>query len=349
MAQKRLFPSLNALRGIAALAVVVGHSWPFFGQQLAPGFYLAVDLFFALSGFVVSHAYGDMLAQGRVREFALTRLIRFYPLYLVGLAVGLILAVTLAAVESPSSLSPIVILVVLILALSFVPSPLGGDIFPLNVPSWSLFYELVVNIAYAVAFPFLSVRAVVGVAGASGLGLALMLLATGDAAQGATLGTAPMGLFRAIFSFSVGVLIYRWRAIGIALSPLSLAGIVAITFLAPVPISLRMWFDLACIFVVFPAVLLSAVASDGGRKYRAFEFLGDASYALYAIHYPVIWLVRGVAEKLQVPMAPTGVSLVILLIVGSYALDRRYDRPARRALQSYFSGGRNTLAIKRAA
>lgn len=90
---KRVYHSLDALRGVAAIFVVFWH----FGSFLAPlavgSAYLAVDLFFLMSGFVIANAYQDRLSLslGPVR-FALLRLIRLYPLYLAGTLVGLMVA-----------------------------------------------------------------------------------------------------------------------------------------------------------------------------------------------------------------------------------------------------------------
>src|SRR5215210_2241655 len=84
-----VYHSLNGLRGLAALIVVLFHAAALIGTQLAPGGYLAVDLFFILSGFVIAHAYDHRFAEGLgPLAFIRYRIIRFYPLYLLGLAIG---------------------------------------------------------------------------------------------------------------------------------------------------------------------------------------------------------------------------------------------------------------------
>jgi len=76
------FEMLDLLRGIAALAVLIYHSAHFLGGQLLPGGYLAVDLFFMLSGFVIAHNYDSKIAAGMtLREFMLVRGIRLFPCY----------------------------------------------------------------------------------------------------------------------------------------------------------------------------------------------------------------------------------------------------------------------------
>lgn len=71
------------MRGVAALFVLVGHSPEFFGLGHVPRFWLAVDLFFLLSGSVLSRTYEPRFAKGMgIRKFATARIIRLYPLYL---------------------------------------------------------------------------------------------------------------------------------------------------------------------------------------------------------------------------------------------------------------------------
>ena len=80
---------LDGMRGVAALAVVALHLKDSLGISAPPASYLAVDLFFMLSGFVLAQAYGARLA-GPLSPwgFIRLRLIRLYPLYLAGLVVG---------------------------------------------------------------------------------------------------------------------------------------------------------------------------------------------------------------------------------------------------------------------
>src|SRR5215467_2969310 len=75
--------SLEALRGLAALVVLGSHSLS--GNLRPQSGYLAVDLFFVLSGFVIAHAYRDRIERGlTIGAFIKLRLIRLYPLYLAG-------------------------------------------------------------------------------------------------------------------------------------------------------------------------------------------------------------------------------------------------------------------------
>src|ERR1700730_15446312 len=99
---RRAFNTLDGIRGVGAVLVMMRHVPYLFGPIRVPESFLAVDLFYLVSGFVVAHAYGARLkAGGFFKDFIKTRLIRLYPLYLLGLAVGVIPAVV-AVVTDPA-------------------------------------------------------------------------------------------------------------------------------------------------------------------------------------------------------------------------------------------------------
>ncbi len=208
-----MFHTLDALRGIAALGVVMYHIGAAFWPLAAPGGYLAVDLFFMMSGVVLSHAYEARFraGMGTVR-FMRARLIRLYPLYLLGTLFGI--AVTVASLFGRNSVGwdASSVLQAALLALLFLPNFTGGPVgqlFPLNIPCWSLFFELLVNLLFVLAWPLLTT-------------LSLILTIAGyrrSGRLGGTAGGSPghrvddadflVGLARTVFGFSVGVLIAR--------------------------------------------------------------------------------------------------------------------------------------------
>ncbi|WP_286772069.1 acyltransferase [Sphingomonas sp. 66-10] len=89
--RSRSYHVLDILRGIAAMSVVVLHFPHAFAPIAAPGAYLAVDLFFAMSGFVLANAYDARLAGGmKAGAFLRARLIRLFPFYLFALLLSTI-------------------------------------------------------------------------------------------------------------------------------------------------------------------------------------------------------------------------------------------------------------------
>lgn len=157
---KRVFHALDAGRGIAALVVVIFHlPASVRGSAFGSG-ELAVDFFFALSGFVLAHVYNDQLATGRinVRQFMVARLVRLYPLYLLSLLTLLIALVCLRVFSQPIPWSNTALLGKLPFALFMLPLPTldpDGYLYPFNVAAWSILLEIAVNLLFAIFWKLL--------------------------------------------------------------------------------------------------------------------------------------------------------------------------------------------------
>ncbi|MCF8483377.1 MAG: acyltransferase [Rhodospirillum sp.] len=134
---------LDGIRGVAALFVVMRHTIPLWDTQVFRT-YLAVDIFFILSGFVIANAYGRKMDAGTLSlgGFFLVRLVRLYPMYVISLCLA-IPAYLYGLTEPGAPLSGMEIPVMIGLSLLILPgiyNP-GGLLFPINGPYWSLFYE----------------------------------------------------------------------------------------------------------------------------------------------------------------------------------------------------------------
>jgi peptidoglycan/LPS O-acetylase OafA/YrhL len=167
--RQHAFVALDGLRGLAAVAVVSYHVNVTFGvARWLPSAYLAVDIFFVLSGFVLAHAYDNRLAKGMTAaQFMAARLLRLYPVFLLALALGLaaLLAAKILGHDTRASLHGFAH--ALPWNVAFLPSATawteGSDLFPTDPPAWSLFFELVVNFAFAVTWTRLNDRALLAV------------------------------------------------------------------------------------------------------------------------------------------------------------------------------------------
>ena len=278
--ERDTFSPLNGLRGVAAIVVVIYHSRAMTGRSLAPHGYLAVDLFFVLSGFVIAHAYDRRLAAGLgAFRFFWLRVKRFYPLYLVGLLLGAA-AVAMDMLRPPASITPTEFAGTLLAGLLFLPLP-WSPLYPFNVPAWSLLCELLINLAYGLLWKWPAALALL--AAASWLLLFLPSIQNADFVS---------GILRAGFSFPVGVFIYRYCPRSAKVPPgLVIAGLAAV-LLSPVP-------DKLATTLIFPlGIGLLAVRETS----PGFEQLGRLSFPLYAIHYPIIQL--GFAVSDRVPIDP---------------------------------------------
>lgn len=354
--------ALDMLRGIAALAIVLRHfAWRNDDVPILPSSYLAVDLFFMLSGFVLSYTYEDRLRAGMPpREFFVQRIFRLYPLYLVGLVLGSIGAVLLltlggVAYNGLDTLTKWAGSTVFGLVMLPTPGPFtdGVRLFPLNVPSWSLFSELVINLLFARFALRLDFRRLGWIIAASFAVMALLAFRGGSVDGGGTWADLGLGLVRCSFAFFAGVVLFRLsrRFRPPVVSPL----LPALLLLAPMalPAGIDPLWTLASVVVIFPAVIWLACAPRGRtRSDPLFKFLGDLSYPIYVMQAPVIllctltlWLAAGerfgdhLARDLPIYLGAT--------IATGYACGRWLDGPMRKWMRTLSARELPGLASRR--
>ena len=150
------FEILDGLRGVAALAVVVFHFIEMFvgmtDNLIAHG-YLAVDFFFCLSGFVVAYAYDDRLPKMGLKTFFKVRLIRLHPLVVLGAILGLLAFIFDPFGNDWQNYTSWSIVLLFLGSMFLIPYPIiterAFNLFGLNAPSWTLFWEYVANVVYA--------------------------------------------------------------------------------------------------------------------------------------------------------------------------------------------------------
>ena len=347
--EPRIFHSLDALRGIAAIGVVMFHIGAAFWPLAAPGGYLAVDLFFMMSGVVLSHAYEPRFRSGMsTYGFMRARLVRLYPLYLLGLLFGI--AVTLASLLGRNSVNwdAASLTQAALLALFFLPnfsSAPVNQLFPLNIPCWSLFFELVVNLLFVLTWPLLTTRRLILTLLVTAAVIVWAVLNIGHLDQGSTAATFVVGLARTIFGFSLGVLIARHlpqvKRTTSNLGVLALVAVFALVIFAAPHGHWRQLWDAACVLLVFPAMVYVATFVDPGpRAQRVATFLGLTSYAVYVLHSPLSSVMNSVSRHFagDGPDAAhfgapyVGFAVLFLLLIGCWVVDRFFDMPIRNWL-----------------
>jgi len=337
-AEKAKLYTLDGLRGVAAIAVVVFHA-PGPLQTLAPSAYLAVDLFFALSGYVIAKAYDARIASGLMDmgAFAKTRFIRLYPLLFLGAVLGVAMKVGGFALDvvdvDPDHFALQGLGMFLVLPLTW-----GGDefLFNLNAPVWSLFFEIVANLVFVAAFAFFAKHLTKFVAVAA-LVLIAAVISFGSAEIGAEWTSFGGGFARVAFSFFAGVLIYRKRdAISVPSLPAWAYPLVLMAALAAAPDGFKAAYDLFCILVLFPWIVASAARVEPSRALQpSYAFLGTVSYGVYVLHYPFCRAINNIDEfTYESPALMTGAGLALIagIVILAALLDRLYDRPVRRWL-----------------
>jgi peptidoglycan/LPS O-acetylase OafA/YrhL len=324
------YKTLDALRGIAAVSVVIGHYSYLFSPLNIFGLF-SVDLFFAMSGFVIAHAYERKLANGLTScSFFKLRAVRLYPLYFLGTVLGVGYAGADGLALLPASACAVIML----------PCPIKSDImFPLNPVSWSLFLEVVINMIFAVTWRQWTSRNLVAWLIPSSLFLIWTVYFYGSLDTGWGLTNLLGGVGRVCFSFPVGVLAYRIYMARPIHIPLGFW----IAILSAVLLSARVrWPAIAQAAVTIcaiPLLLFIAVNNEPPAFLdRLCKFLGQTSYAVYALHFPLILievaLLRYFGFDIATAAPWTGMFVLALLLPSCWMIDRVYDGPIRRQLSS---------------
>jgi peptidoglycan/LPS O-acetylase OafA/YrhL len=269
-------------------------------------------------------------------------LIRLYPFYLLGLVLGLFVPV-LAAIRGWDGASPLPeIAIVAAFGLLFLPAPTygwtGGQLYPFNGPSWSLFFELVANLIYGFIARYLTWLVL-------GVGLLVMaVLVAFTIFRHADLGPGWLwphfdaGLARVTYCFFAGIALYKLRDVVRLPALPAWAAVLALLaiFAVPAPGVLRQAFDVFSAVLLMPLLVgLASGAKVAGSAARVCGTLGLLSYGVYALHVPVMNLVAFVTERagISLPYGFMNVALVatVTAIIAAIAT-RFYDAPLRKRL-----------------
>ncbi len=355
---------LTPLRGIAALWVVVYHySYQYLpalqperaGQFVEKG-YLAVDLFFMLSGFVLTHVYHDELGRfdaGRYRDFLVARVARLYPLHLLVLLAfvttavgGRMLDFALTGHFETLPLEGAESVLAIFANLLMLQGLHAGEL-SWNYPAWSISVEFFAYLLFPLALgPIWRAGrmrgALIGLGLAGGI-VAFAWLARGDFNQW----DGPLAIARCLPEFLLGSLLYtglrrpavaRWLGSDRVAAGLLAAGVLLLHFGAPDLVNVALF-----------AVIVLSLAANSGRVQALLDQpllvrLGELSYALYLIHGFVEYLTTrmlasgpgivdrgelGVASSLALMMSMIAVSLLL----ASYAYPH-IEMRGRRALRA---------------
>lgn len=362
---------LDGLRGVAAILVLWYHI--FEGYAFAAGApiiemsnhaYLAVDFFFILSGFVIAYAYDDRIGKSMpLGNFFKRRLIRLHPMVVLSAVFGVITFFIQGSVQwDGTHVMTSAVMIALLCAMFFIPAVPGccyeirgnGEMFPLNGPAWSLFFEYIGNILYALFIHRFSNRALAIWTALMGIGLGFFTLTDfsgyGNLGVGWTLDATNFigGLLRMLFPFSLGMLVFRH------FKPIKIRGafwicslVLFVLFHVPfipglAPICYNGLFEMICITFVFPLLVWLGASGSTTDRFSSgvCKFLGDISFPVYIIHYPLYYLFYAWLIKNQYYTFGQTWITAILLIAGNIVLAwcclKIYDEPVRRYLSKRF-------------
>jgi len=373
------FHMLDALRGIAALAVVFWH-WQhfFYVGTLAPAgfdprvqpffgvfklFYLqgavAVDLFFSLSGFIFFWLYARRIAEGTVNatDFLVLRLSRLYPLHVVTLIMVAAGQAVHHGVAGGSFVYPDNDLWHFLLHVALLPSVGLEAGFSFNAPVWSVSVEVLLYVMF-----FLVCRARLH------RPWVLLLLSCAGILVLTRL-YAPIG--RGVGSFFLGGLTFHlftwirermhvrwWTGISVGLTAvlwlLTVGFVGADMSLSNLPGLWRLQ-GLFAVIILFPLTILALALLDQGRtaSVRLLSMLGNISYSSYLLHFPLQLAFALVVDLLGIDRAFFGTGMSFLLYFGlliplSLASYHWLELPAQMALRRWWSGRRANMHVANA-
>src|SRR3954470_1916035 len=336
---------LTALRGLAAWWVVLYHfdlylfpylpSWA--SYAISKG-YLAVDLFFCLSGFVIFFNYGHLKSTNahEVFKFYVKRWAKIYPLHLFAICLYVLLLSVLLL--SHRAIPAERFSADGLLANIFLVQDWGTTTLNWNVPAWSISAEF----AAYLLFPII-VAAVRGTGGRLFLGLIsigclVCLLNVFYAPQDFQLGSAinSLGVVRCAAQFCIGAVVarlYLQKRFDNFLVPLAFVAL-AVALLAA-----GLWRWESALIPLAWAALVFGIACGNLQwpllNQRLLVWVGEISYATYMIHYFVRDLFKlALVHAGQVtPLAY--VILALLAVLGaSVPLYFWLERPAQKYLTS---------------
>lgn len=353
MSQTKAAPAhldaLTGIRGIAAWLVVLYHIRLSLAgivpesliAAMAKG-YLAVDLFFILSGFVLWYNYADRLGEGGIGEagtFLWRRIARIWPLHAVVLTLFVLLALALAFTGRSTAGYPVAELplhILLIQNWGMTPE------LSWNHPAWSISTELAAYLLFPLAVVALRWRqlptpALIALIAALALAIHLLFALRGHDNLGEEI--VRLGLWRCLLEFAMGNLLcllwLRWRGLRLRApgAALACAAVVAVAWGLGLP-------ETAFVPAAFATGLL-ALALSRGPLVRALggavpRYLGEISYSTYLAHYLlfIVFKLLFVDASLQIGWGGLA-GFLALVLAASVALYHLVEKPAQRLLSRH--------------
>jgi peptidoglycan/LPS O-acetylase OafA/YrhL len=364
---KSHYEILDGLRGVAAVTVVIFHLLEIFSEgdhlkQIINHGYLAVDFFFLLSGFVIGHAYDDRWDRMTLREFFKRRLIRLHPMIVIAMVIG---AIGFCFSASPTLFPHInevpfwKLILVMLIGFTLLPVSKSLDIrgweemHPLNGPAWTLFFEYIANILYALFLRKLSNKILVVLVFLAGFALVHLAVTGehGDVIGGWSFDATQLriGLTRLLYPFLAGLLlsrIFKPKQIKNAFVRCSLLLIIVLS-IPRIGGAENLWmnglYDSLSIIFVFPLIVYLGASGEVMGKFssKTCRFLGDISYPIYLVHYPLIYIYSAWAVDNKDTITTSQILLAAsLVLVSSIAIAyislKLFDIPVRKWLTKRF-------------
>jgi peptidoglycan/LPS O-acetylase OafA/YrhL len=273
-----------------------------------------------LSGYVMARTYEARMREGQ--GIAAFFKLRYRRLWLT-MAIGSLIGIPYLWVMTDD---PLRFAGSLVLNLALIPAPLNNELFPLNGPAWSIFYELLANVIHAAVLWRLSDRVLLALAAVLLGLLGIFARAKGDVDFGALAPAFAFTIVRSLAAYTCGILLWRhWRdEPGIKVPPA--VPFIALPVLMLSPFTALGWaYDLAFIALACPLLIAGGLRLQGAARVAALS--GALSFPLYAIHAPVL----RAAALAGIGAVPAAVLAVLAGIALAWWLSHRQQRAKRVA------------------
>jgi peptidoglycan/LPS O-acetylase OafA/YrhL len=345
-------PALTGIRGLAAWFVVLYHIrvgavsyLPTEASFVLSKGYLAVDLFFMLSGFVLWLNYSDRLRRDglqAVPKYLARRVARIWPLHLFILALTVAYALLVAAKGELNSAhypwDELPLHLLLIHNWGFTNGLAWND------PSWSISGEAAAYLLFPIVVLAIDWKRLSPAWAIAALLLLALTLSTVMGWNGAAIldrDIPRFGLLRALTEFTMGTILcalwQRWRSrpsLPAALAGAFMAVALLLGVAAGAPETLVVPLFLAGLLL---ALALTADRPGNPLAARPIHYLGEISYSTYLVHFLlyIVFKILFVEDPANVPPALVGFFL-LMTFLASVALYHGVERPAQRALNRLF-------------
>jgi peptidoglycan/LPS O-acetylase OafA/YrhL len=362
--QNGRYSALDGVRGIAALIVAFIWHYQIFSPEIYPFSkilywpyhfgWIMVDLFFILSGFIFFNIYGEKISNGKLhfKEFAVLRFSRLYPLHWLALIIVFAIQVFRRVLIFPSfhqfySLD----IGLLLLNIPMLQNGWITTTFSYNGPSWSISIEIMMYLLFFAVFYHSEFTKKYVV-------YCLLLICFGSVMTFSGQNTAFFNgqVSRGLIGFFIGCItgeIYNYcnknKKIGLIFTGFCS---VAVVFLIIFPVIygygiLRSWV-VVYIFAFFPAFVFLVVKIKALSKFfsiKPFVYLGNLSYSIYLLHYPVQLIIKTFDEYIVLNINYSSkiffFIFIIIVITISHFAHYYFEKPMQNYIRKKYKAKYN--------
>ncbi|HWF75636.1 MAG TPA: acyltransferase [Caulobacteraceae bacterium] len=332
--------SLNSIRGLAALMVATFHAPLLFGAaETLPHAYMAVDLFFVLSGFVMLHVYEPRITGGlRLGRFFQLRMARLYPLLAIATLLGFAVAMIKLKMLHQAPTQPMLAALPLSLVLAPAASAASEQhaAYPYVTQSWSIVWEILLCPMLFVWARWVR-RGAWAIAAAGAIVLAWIAYTRGGIDGGWSTPTFWIGALRALTAFWAGVAVRQWTRFSVP-RLVKLAGLAAaaavLAYVCLVHPTIW-WAEYASAVIGFPLII--AAACDVRARWLenvVGDRIGEASYSVYMLHNVTIEVIHSALKRVMhteaVGSLALGLAWLAAIVCVSWLSWRFVESPLRR-------------------